>query len=477
MRPQIVLAIVGAMLAGSAIAQNPPFPPVPPFLGGVVYQDGTITIGNCAQWTAQGKINSAAAPCGSGGGSTPSKVRVTFKASDSGADLVIDHASIGIQDSGYNTLNDPVELTFGGVSGGTVPTGGTLTSDWVILFVSQNNGTVFSDTVSGTDAGWAGWSTRTVIVPANGPRLVVIADYVSGDMGDGLVETSFAGLGLQPTYNQSHPPGSWGTAYVGGPVSLVEAQLSDGLGIIVSNGGSITIGNQINNLAGITSRLLFVDAFGNLNYENGIGGGHFDFTSSGSLQFGGGSGNVFFNAFDPNGNMISMSTFGGYITTLTGNNTLKEILAFGGDTTNFTPSYQGAIFGYNGGRWGIGAAKDTFTNFSSTFEWDQNIHWNVGNALNIVTGSTNLPTVSGCGTSASVSGTDIAGEITVGTALPTGCTLTFANAYNNPPYCAVTVQQTIASFSYTISASAITISQTATNSDHINYICFGQYGG
>lgn len=82
------------------------------------------------------------------------------------------------------------------------------------------------------------------------------------------------------------------------------------------------------------------------------------------------------------------------------------------------------------------------------------------------------PTLSSCGTSPSISGTDLAGEVTMGTGSPTGCVITFTNTKTNAPYCAVTSQSQLASFAYSISTAAITTVQTGTSSNKIDYVCF-----
>ncbi len=92
-----------------------------------------------------------------------------------------------------------------------------------------------------------------------------------------------------------------------------------------------------------------------------------------------------------------------------------------------------------------------------------------------LTGST--PVLTSCGTSPSITGTDIAGEVTMGTAAPTGCVITFANAYTNAPTCIVTWQTNLASMQYTKSTTAITLVQTGTSSNKINYRCDAQSGG
>lgn len=83
------------------------------------------------------------------------------------------------------------------------------------------------------------------------------------------------------------------------------------------------------------------------------------------------------------------------------------------------------------------------------------------------------PSLSGCGTGASVSGNDTTGEITVGSSA-TGCVLTFATAWATKPGCTVTAQSG-ARFGYGISTTALTL----TNNDNlsgaaVNYVCLGR---
>lgn len=88
------------------------------------------------------------------------------------------------------------------------------------------------------------------------------------------------------------------------------------------------------------------------------------------------------------------------------------------------------------------------------------------------------PTLSSCGTSPAVVGDGKAGEVTMGTGTPTGCVITFATAYASAPYCVVSWQATpLASQSYSVSATAITLTQTATDSNKVNYVCWGRSGG
>ncbi len=81
------------------------------------------------------------------------------------------------------------------------------------------------------------------------------------------------------------------------------------------------------------------------------------------------------------------------------------------------------------------------------------------------------PTPTGTGTPTIAAGsTDNAGEVTAG-ASATSVVITFATAKTNAPFCVVRSQAQIASFAYTISTTAITITQTATSGNLIDYLC------
>lgn len=83
------------------------------------------------------------------------------------------------------------------------------------------------------------------------------------------------------------------------------------------------------------------------------------------------------------------------------------------------------------------------------------------------------PALTSCGTSPAITGNDVHGTVTMGTATPTGCVITFAIAYATAPTCRVTWRTNIASMQYTVSTSAITLTQTGTSSNLIDYDCWG----
>lgn len=87
------------------------------------------------------------------------------------------------------------------------------------------------------------------------------------------------------------------------------------------------------------------------------------------------------------------------------------------------------------------------------------------------------PALSSCGTTPAIVGSDLAGTVTMGTASPTGCVITFNAAYAAAPHCVVTWQANLASMQYTVSTTAITLTQTATSSNLVNYICMARSGG
>lgn len=96
-------------------------------------------------------------------------------------------------------------------------------------------------------------------------------------------------------------------------------------------------------------------------------------------------------------------------------------------------------------------------------------------------GHSSTPTLSSCGTSPSIAtgSTDVSGRVTTGTGTPTGCVITFAQAFNAVPSCVVVSQTAYATTTpaYTVSTTAITLTQAAGDSRIYNYICASMNGG
>lgn len=89
------------------------------------------------------------------------------------------------------------------------------------------------------------------------------------------------------------------------------------------------------------------------------------------------------------------------------------------------------------------------------------------------TATANLPVLTSCGTTPTLAtgSTDQAGTITMGTTA-TGCVVTFGTAYAAAPNCRVTWRATpLASQSYTTSTTALTLTQTSTSNNLVDYDC------
>ena len=84
------------------------------------------------------------------------------------------------------------------------------------------------------------------------------------------------------------------------------------------------------------------------------------------------------------------------------------------------------------------------------------------------TGTT--PSLSSCGTSPTIVGSDFYGTITPGSQPLTACTVTFAKAYLTAPGCVVTDQTSPATspISYTLATTGINLTTTG---GKINYMC------
>lgn len=89
------------------------------------------------------------------------------------------------------------------------------------------------------------------------------------------------------------------------------------------------------------------------------------------------------------------------------------------------------------------------------------------------------PVATSCGTTPTVQlgSSDTAGTVEMGSSA-TGCIITFNHAYSNNPSCVVTWRATpLASQSYTVSTAAITLTQTSTTNNYVDYMCMVRGGG
>jgi hypothetical protein len=166
------------------------------------------------------------------------------------------------------------------------------------------------------------------------------------------------------------------------------------------------------------------------------------------------------------------SSTNGYVATWNGT---------GGTQLNSTPPLQiygtqsaNQIFG------GPASGSATYPSFRSLTANDLPastalIIWPSAHAL---VGNTTAPALTSCGTSPSISGTDVAATVTMGTGSPTGCTITFNTAFTSAPHCTVTWHGTpLTTQTYAVTNTALTLAQQATSSDIVDYQCIGPNGG
>ncbi len=167
----------------------------------------------------------------------------------------------------------------------------------------------------------------------------------------------------------------------------------------------------------------------------------------------------------------------------------KNLIFTSGDGYGSVFTNVGGVIQFTNGT--LGGAISLVPTMNTVFATATGITTIGGNVYTAVATNQSAPTVTGCGTSASVVGTNFAGKITVGTAAPTGCTLTFANSgyATNAPICTAT-WDTGPALGGVIQATASTTALTMTNRNSvtagtpvpqamgtptvINYTCIGR---
>lgn len=103
--------------------------------------------------------------------------------------------------------------------------------------------------------------------------------------------------------------------------------------------------------------------------------------------------------------------------------------------------------------------------------------FNLGFDGKLISQQTTAPALTSCGTTPAITGTDVAGTVTMGTSA-TGCVITFAVPYATAPACVVQwIATPLASQSYVTAASTITLTQTSTSNNKVQYVCVAQPGG
>lgn len=79
-----------------------------------------------------------------------------------------------------------------------------------------------------------------------------------------------------------------------------------------------------------------------------------------------------------------------------------------------------------------------------------------------------------CGTTPTITGSDMAGKITVGSTTTTSCAFTFAAAYSNAPACVVAGNNSAVTYAATTTTTIMTfVSSADMAGDVVSYICIG----
>lgn len=140
-------------------------------------------------------------------------------------------------------------------------------------------------------------------------------------------------------------------------------------------------------------------------------------------------------------------------------------------TLNSGGSFYGQIVNSgSGSNWSLGFGSSQSTSGTSVLSWDSSGHvWLSGVAA---------PVVSSCGSGASVvSGSDQAGDLTMGAAGATTCTLTFRTAFTTIPHCFVNNRTSKIVLMAQPTASTLVIVPSAGGmnaaNDVIDYFCIG----
>ena len=257
---------------------------------------------------------------------------------------------------------------------------------------------------------------------------------------------------------------NWGQAYL----SDLSLSNSAARNITVAASGASTVGRA------------FTVAAGGSGAGTNLTGGNLILSGGGSTGNGGGGSVLFYAADVSTGSgttantpaeMVRVFNTGGYGgICFRGASCSSNNYAFLGGS-----GYSGSIFNaetlllfrlFNGNKMMLDAAK---------FEVGST---DLGGTIHLGTAAYAAPGISACGSSPSIVGTDTAGEVTMGTGSPTTCVITFNVAYTSAPFCVVTWQgNPLATQNYTVSNVSITIGQTATSSNKLNYHCIARSGG
>ena len=352
-----------------------------------------------------------------------------------------------------------VTLTLGGSPTTALLNAASITVGWAGTLAASRGGTGLSSLGTGV-ATWLG-------TPSSANLAAALTDETGTGVAVFATSPSFT-TDIRPASSLGATLGAsglnWGQAYL----SDLSLSNSAARNITVAASGASTVGRA------------FTVAAGGSGAGTNLTGGNLILSGGGSTGNGGGGSVLFYAADVSTGSGTTANTpaemvrvfntggFGGIC--FRGASCSSSNYAFLGGS-----SYGGSIFNaetlllfrlLNGNKMMLDAAK---------FEVGST---DLGGTIHLGTAAYAAPSISACGSSPSIVGTDTAGEVTMGTGSPTGCTITFNLAYTSAPFCTITWQgNPLATQNYTVSTSAITLTQTATSSNKVNYTCIARSGG
>lgn len=180
----------------------------------------------------------------------------------------------------------------------------------------------------------------------------------------------------------------------------------------------------------------------------------------------------------------------------------SNAVGYPGFTLNASGSNYGQVFNVNGlsGTWALGAGSAQATNGSAVLAWNSSNQAAVGTTVPQASsafeiGSTSavrylkngwqefhqnqVPTITSCGSSNSVAtGTDAAGDVTIGSSASSSCTITFAEAPTNIPHCVCNNRTTRVPCNAAPTATTVVLTGSTTltpfqTNDALDWVCFG----
>jgi hypothetical protein len=388
----------------------------------------------------------------------------------------------------------PVWATSTSVGNGTTADNGTT------FTVGNFAGTVQQDsTTTGTVNNYSLGATTTVLV-FTGSSSVTLTGMTGGVSGrtvdlfcatsSGLCTLDIANLGSTSTnrFNMTTAQTTYTLNDVGGYTRLIYDSTLGGwriglnvyLPALVVSPGSLTATANSTALGTTSTGRLTVSGLSNANESLIVG---YAFTAgTGSTDA-----EALTNTGTYNTTSAAITSYGlnasNAATISSGTNTLTDVAIYG-NANGTGGSVDNVAIWTDNGDVDLNVISGNTTVLGTTFTADNNVVLNFlggsttidGNATfsgpsaHVSTVGATAPTLTSCGSSSSIHGSDIAGRFTTGTGATT-CTLTFGATYTNPPACIVEAEGVSTEPTFANSATAITMSVDIASTTY-DYMCW-----